>query len=440
MKHNIEIEPKHIPTLRLLIIVFSIFGGFLIALFISPYWNMPIHQHQNSSLDAAAIEEELKGNYTGAISCYEKALSKEKDGQKKCLFQRAIGDLYLKIYDKKTALEYYNNASEIAETNNYKECLSDVMLSKWRFFGNPEYLMNASKIAEELNDKKRMFYSYSYQANYYFTVENYEKAMEYYKKAIELKENGDNRTLGYDYAGIGALYSLSNDSVNAIKNFIISEKLLEESRDKEALIDLYLRWGFVYMQSNNIKNAETYYYKAMTISQELNKSTDNISLKFAEIYSSEAYRNLKEGNYEAAVSSAEKCAEIYSKTDPVKVSTCNIVKCYAYFYLEDYENALNCYENIDMDVLSDKEKFNAYLSSASLYSYLAQTYRGRQIEVKIIDGKPVQFDKSLEWFDKAIDTYKKAMDLGEKINMNVSNISEKILNITKAKEEYEKNK
>lgn len=433
-------KTKHIPTLRLLAIIFSVFGVFLILLFMSPYWNMPIHQKQDSGSDKKAIDEELKGNYTGAIFYYKEALTEEKDGLKKCLFQRSLGDLYIKISDEKTALEYYKNASEAAESNNYKECLSDVMLSKWFYSGNPEYLKNASKTAEELKDKKRMFYSCSYLANYYFSDQDYEKAMEYYKKAVELKESADNKTAGYDYSGLGALYSRLNDSVNAIRNFNISEKLLEESRDKEALIDLYLRWGFVYMQLNDVKNAEIYYGRAMTISQELNKNTDNISLKYAEIYSFEAYRNLKEGNYEAAASSANKCTEIYSKIEPKKVSTCYVVMCYTYFYLKDYENALNCYENIDITALEDNEKFNVYLSSASLYEYLAQVYKGRQIEIRIIDGNPVKFDKAVEWFDKAVDSYKKAMDLGGKMNMDVSGIPEKILNATKAKEDYEKNK
>lgn len=433
-------KTKNISSLRLFAIIFSVIGIFFIFLFLSPYWNMPVHPKSDASdIEKKAVDEYLNGNYTGAIYYYTKAYLDEKDGARRCSFLRSLGDIYIKIGDEEKAKEYYKNASDAAEANKYMECLSDVMLSEWKLTGNPEYLKNASEIAESQNDKQRMFYSYSYLANYFYRISEYANATEAYKSALRYKESGDNVTAGYDYAGLGSLYANSNDSKSAIENFMVAEKIFEDARDKDALLDLYMRWGYVYVGLKDIKNAEIYYEKAVTISSELNKNTDNISLMKAEIYSVEAYMNMNEGKYNDALDSANKCIEVYNKFDPKKSSHCYVVLCYIYFQSKDYENALQCYENLDTESLGEGEKFNVYFASAELYLYLAQVYKGREVEVRIINGEPVEFDKAAEWLDKAIESYEKAKETGEKINMDVSMIPEKISNAIKAKEDYEKN-
>lgn len=387
-------------------------------LFLHPYVDKP---PEIATAENAALQKVDAGNITGAIDEYNKLLNKENNSEKKCIYYTRIAKLYSQLGREKIAKGYYENAADIAGEKNFSNCMYEAMFWRWYYEKNATCLMKAVDIAENLNDAKKKFYSYSQLANYYFNSQDFTKAKEIYYKALALSNNGDGKTIGYNYLGIGAIYTEWNKYEDALQNLKLAEDYLKKSEDKEGLMDTYMRIAYVYAKNNDAKNAMNYYEKAGKISNMANKSS-NVELGIASGYIILAQKKLENKDYNDAIEQSKTALNLlteYHGSEQDKANAQNIL-CYAYFAIEQDVEADQCYNFLKIELLdNDANKFKAYKSRASLNEFFGLAYKGTEITVaEDENGTMKRTNASCGRILLAVDDYKKAAEIGKKINMS----------------------
>lgn len=405
-------------------------------IFLHPYVDKP---PEITPAENAAIQKENAGNITGAIDEYNNLLNKESNEERRCIYFTRVAKLYSQLEKEEIAKRYYENAANIAGEKNFTTCMYEAMFWRWYYGKNGTYLLKAVEIAEKLNDNKKKFYSYSYLANYYFDLKDFTKAKETYDKAMALSNEGDAKTIGYNYLGIGAIYTEWSIYDIALQNLKLAKNYFKKSDDEGGLLNTYLRIAYVYARSNDNKNALAYYEKAGKISN----MTDNYSsptLEIAHIYMMLAQKKLEEKEYDDAIERAKESLNLFiaSRGSEQDVANVQNILCYAYFVSEKNVEARECYNLLKIDLLNNEEnKFKAYVARASLNGFFGLKYSWSGIkEITIIEdenGTIKQTNISCVRISLALEDYKKANKIGK--NINVSN--EELNNITNKISELE---
>ncbi|MDI6730725.1 MAG: tetratricopeptide repeat protein [Candidatus Altarchaeum sp.] len=419
------------------------FAGILVLFFgtyyfVHPYIDKP---PEISNAENAALQKENAGNITGAIDEYNNLLNKENSKEKKCIYYTRIAKLYSQSGKTEIAIGYYENATNLAKDKNFTTCMYEAMFWRWYYEKNATCLMKSVEIAENLNDDKKKFYSYSQIANYYLNSQNFTKANDFYNKARVLSNNGDDKTIGYNYIGIGTLYTEWNKYEDALQNLKHAEIYLKKVDDKEGLLNAYMAIAYIYTKNNDTKNAIEYYEKAGKISNITNKFSHS-ELGIAYAYMMLAQKKSDKKDYNAAIEDANAALNLYvdhhgSEQDIASVQN---ILCYAYFAAERQLEAKECYNMLKIESLdNDANKFKAYTARASLNEFFGLKYEG--IETGIVEDGIGGFKKINMFCQRvltAIDDYKKAMETGKKTNISdeeIKNINDKISELeTKSKE------
>jgi len=397
--------------------------------FVHPYVDKP---PEISNAENIALQKENAGNITGAIDDYNNLLNKETSEEKKCIYYTRIAKLYSQLGKEEIAKGYYKNAASLARDKNFTTCLYEAMFWRGYYEKNTTCLMKAVELAENLNDDKKKFYSYSQLANYYLNLPDLTKAMDFYDKARVLSNNGDDKTIGYNYLGIGIVYDRLDKYDDALQNLKQAEIYLKKSDDKEGLLNVYLAIAYIYAKNNETKNAIEYYKKADKISNITNKFS-NSKLGIAYAYMMLAQKKSDEKDYNAAIENAKASLNLYvdhysSEHDVASVQN---ILCYGYFATERQLEARECYNMLKIEALdNDENKFKAYTARASLNEFFGLKYEG--VEIGIVEDENNGFKKidvSCQRVLTAIDDYKKALETGKRINLGneeLSNIVKKI--------------
>ncbi|OQX21030.1 MAG: hypothetical protein BWK75_04070 [Candidatus Altiarchaeales archaeon A3] len=400
-----------------------IFFAGLLVLFLLGYY--VVHPYVDkppeiSNAENAALQKEYAGNIAGAIDDYDNLLNKETNEEKKCIYYARIAKLYSQLGKEEIAKGYYENAANLAKDKNFTTCMYEAMFWKWHYEKNVTCLMKAVELAENLNDAQKKFYSYSQMANYYLNSQNFTNAKDFYDKARVLSNNGDDKTIGYNYLGIGTLYTEGNKYEDALQNLKQAEIYLKKSDDKDGLLNVCLAIAYIYTKNNDTKNAIEYYKKAGKISNIIGK-LDYSKLGIAYAYMMLAQKKLDEKDYNAAIGDAKAALNLYvdehgSEQDIASVQN---ILCYGYFATERQVEARECYNMLKIEALdNDANKFKAYTARASLNEFFGLAYEG--IEIGIVEDENEGFKKINMFCQRvltAIDDYKKAAETGKKINM-----------------------
>ncbi len=416
------------------LLLLFLFGYFVLH----PYLDKP---PEISTSENIALQKENAGNITGAIDEYNNLLNKENNGEKKCTYYTRIAKLYSQLGKEEIAKGYYENAANIAGEKNFSNCMYETMFWRWYYEKNATYLMKAVELAENLNDDKKKFYSYSQLANYYLNLPDLTKAKEFYDKARALSSEGDAQTIGYNYLGIGTLYTELNVYDDAMQNLKQAEIYLKKVDDKEGLLNVYLGIAYIYAKNNDSENARVYYEKAGKISNITNKF-GNSELGIAYTHMMIAQKKLDEKDYDVAIRDAKTALNLFTEHHGSEQDVASVqnILCYGYFATKKQLEARECYNMLKIEALSnDENKFKVYKARASLNEYFGLIYEG--IEVSIVeddDGTFKQINASCGRILTAIDDYKKAGETGKKINISneeIKNINDKISELeTKSKE------
>lgn len=440
-----EKERKRRKKERIILILIPILlvGLFVGGWLLHPFWNLPKEQQKTGGIENEAIMMENSGNYNGAIDKYKEAIMKEKDEEKKCVYYVSISKLYHKLNKENETLTYLNYAKNLSNSNdkNFTECRYEILITEYLLYRNVESLKKAMEIAENTKNNKKRFYTYFYMANFYLSNKDFDNALSYYNKSISLKNSGDELTIGYDYIGIGSLYTYKKDYEGCIENLIKAKDYITKTNDKSELVDVYSRLGYCYLSKGDIKNAKIYYENAEKINEELNTvgMGKNIGQELAYLYLTIAQKNLEEENFENVIDLSLTAAKILEKNNNKDSAKAYNILCYAYFVNKKYNDAAECYSILKIENLdNDLDKFKAHKSKAELYEYIGKLYQGVEVEVRNINGTFVQIDKSIKRIDEAIEEYKKALKLASVLNLNVSEINylnKKILELSEYKKQ-----
>ncbi|CEG12753.1 hypothetical protein MSIBF_A2680025 [groundwater metagenome] len=403
------------PIIFFAALILLFFGTYL---FLHPYVDKP---PEISTAENAALQKENAGNIAGAIDEYNNLLNKENNSEKKCIYYTRIAKLYSQLEKEEIAKGYYENAANIAGEKKFSNCMYEAMFWRWYYEKNATCLMKAVDIAENLNGTKKKFYAYSQLANYYLNLQNFTKAKEIYDKAMALSNEGEYKTIGYNYLGIGTLYTEWNMYDIALQNLKLAEDYLKKSDDNKGLMDTYLRIAYVYAKNNDSENAMVYYEKAVKISNIANKSS-NAELGIAYMYITLAQKKLENKDYNDAIEHSKIAINLlteYHGSEEDRANAQNIL-CYAYFAIEWDVEADQCYGFLKIELLdNDANKFKAYKSMASLNEFFGLAYEGIEITVaEDENGTMKPRNTSCGRILLAVDDYKKAAETGKKINVS----------------------
>lgn len=212
-------------------------------------------------------------------------------------------ELYF-IGNNDTAISHAQNAKQLAEKLNFKKGIA----FSYNNIGNVYYLQGnysaalknyfaSLKIKEEIGDKLGVASSYNNIGNVYYGQGNYPEALKNHFASLKIKEEiKDKQGIADSYNNIGLVYYHQSNYLEALKNHFASLKIKEEIGDKERIAISYVNIGLVYFNQGNYPEALKKYFAALKIKEEIGDklgvaaSYNNIGL----VYSNQ-------GNYPASL-------------------------------------------------------------------------------------------------------------------------------------------
>ncbi len=160
-----------------------------------------------------------------------------------------------------------------------------------------EYFNKCLKIREKINDKADQADTYNNIGKIYVDKKQYEKALDYFKKATKNYREVTNKSgLATAFLNIGNTHTYLNENKKALDYFFMGHEIAVSSQNKSVEVSLLDGIARVYLNTNNLNDAESYANEALKISR---------SLKMPElIRESSSILNkiyVEEGNYKAAL-------------------------------------------------------------------------------------------------------------------------------------------
>ena len=278
----------------------------------------------------------VKGDYDTSTSYYNKSWEKLKHKYDYFLYNKYYGDFgVLNFYkgDFKTALANFDKALKLAKKENNKEDQLRYLNNKalaMSYLGEAEASLDvhseAIKLAEKLNDSTALGKSFNNIGLIYEDMNEYEKALEFYQKSLVIKKNSTSKidianslynvanmykeigeqkgdTLYYAKAekyydlaikkskqvnygkvilfaktGMAQLATARKKPLKAIEIYTSVIKEAEDANDNQTLRVTYLNLGVNYLEVNKIKEAETYFLKALPLIEASKNPSDMASI------------------------------------------------------------------------------------------------------------------------------------------------------------------
>ncbi|MHA3788593.1 tetratricopeptide repeat protein [Flavobacterium hauense] len=241
---------------------------------------------------------------------------------------------------------------------------------------------------------------------------NYSSAISLLKESASLaREKGDNKVMGKAYTSLGNVYLKSENTAEALKNFLLSLPPLKKTRDNLAIATASKEVGLLYAKQNRDDLAVQYFTEAVKLGKQLNnemltadaltgigpvyedlhkidKSLESYSQALAiyrargmEIQAGQtlsrmgnAYKML--GDYPQSILNYKEALGYFnSANDRFKVADvlCSLGNVLA--MMEDYNESLRLYEQAYLDAAAikyDEVIMNASLGMANAYENLRQ--------------------------------------------------------------------
>ena len=180
--------------------------------------------------------------------------------------------------DYKKGLELCKKAQKIALKLNNEEILSDnysicgLIYSDLFDYANAiDHFKKALDLRSKSNNKKAMASSLNLIARTNSLSGNYTEALSYYHNVLTLREEiNDIGGLPWTHIGLASTYETINNLDASVKHYEQALKLNEKYKDKRCNLHCYLGMGIVKSNTNALKGAEDYLFKALDIARSLN--------------------------------------------------------------------------------------------------------------------------------------------------------------------------
>jgi signal transduction histidine kinase len=190
---------------------------------------------------------------------------------------RLLSDLAWEIKAKESAkaLDYVNEALEIANTLNLTKGKADITHDKGMVFwyqGNYEqaskFFFDALAQREKLGDKLGLSRSYNNIGNVFFHQEDYEQAFEYYSLGLKMREElKDSVGLIYSYNNLADVALKRRDFDGALKNYQIAQSYGEATGHQGGLSFVLQNMGLLYKEKSQIDSALYYFNKSLPLAE-----------------------------------------------------------------------------------------------------------------------------------------------------------------------------
>lgn len=283
-----------------------------------------------------------------AIEFYEKALIVKGDNYA-CLLN--IGMIYLFIGETNKSIQFLEKALNIEPNSVW--ALNNISLA---YLELKEYNLAKINLDKALELDERFFLTYANLASYYGVIQKKEKAVEAYETAILL--NSDDPAI---HNNLGKLFA-------ELKKYDLAIKALEKAIQlNKNYVTAFVNLGKAYGLIGDDEKAEYYYREAIKIkpAEDMTLNLDSPSLHY------EAYHNLgiifqKRSKLKEAISYYKKALDLNSKYTS---SILNIGTCYR--YLLNYSMAIEWFEKYINEETQNKL---GYFNLACVYS-LTKDYK-----------------------------------------------------------------
>ena len=180
--------------------------------------------------------------------------------------------------DQAKAMEYLNQAYNLASKLKYTSGIIDAMIEKSSVYALMSqydsaiiHAQNAIKMSEDLQDEKRMAAGYSVQAGNLIRKGGPSAAREYYFKAHNLyKKIGDSTGYMNSLNGLGIVYYRQAEYDSAIYYYIEFLRLCEKLKNEEGMGKGYVNLGTSYYELKDFKNARYYLNESIKVNEKFN--------------------------------------------------------------------------------------------------------------------------------------------------------------------------
>lgn len=206
--------------------------------------------------------------------------------------------------------------------------------------------------------------------NVYYTLGRFDKALDFLSQALKNSENvNDSAGMAMSYNNIGNIYLSLKEFNTAVKMFSRSEKLRIALRDDHKLPTIYNNLGQAYLGLNNIDEALKYNKLSLEIA---NKHNDNEGVISSLINISEIYTRINE--FETAMNNYKEALRL-SNPNPDRFLYASILKGIAELKLkqDEYDEAITSFK----EAMNLIEKTGSDLLLQDIYSGLSAAWRAK---------------------------------------------------------------
>ncbi len=288
-------------------------------------------------LNLISFECRITGNYKDGLTYANEALKLATKSGKQSRIAKAltnIGVIHYYLGNYPEALKNYFNALKIREAIGDKKGISisynNIGITydeQGNYAESMKYYFICAKIREELNDKLGLAEAYNNigvsnmnlagilltsGANYDSVLNKLNAALKIYLVSLKLKEETGNRYgISSSYNNIGLIYTQeaevfrlqkkNQDTIKvalqtALKNYGVALKIREETGDKEGLATTFVNIGEVYAQLKQMSKAQLYLNKALALSKLIGSKDDQKVAYLVMVFVDSA-----QGNFKAAL-------------------------------------------------------------------------------------------------------------------------------------------
>ncbi|MCD4797327.1 MAG: tetratricopeptide repeat protein, partial [Candidatus Cloacimonetes bacterium] len=274
------------------------------------------------------------------IDCREVCLIEESDSDYIFIHDKVREVLENEIKEKYPSFwkELHQKAGEFLE-EKYSSNLDEVLDELANHFYNAEDLEKSIKYLELAGDKARKNFLN-------------EKAIEHFDKLVKILEKEFAKTNKNDirfdqmqkslydaYFNRGSIFYQIGKMDDALTDYFLAKKIIEQMNDKRNLIELLHAIGWCYLFTGDVDNALYYFEKELKITEVMN-SKITLAKTFNSL--SIAYRN--RGNYEKHIEYNKRSLEtLHDLDDDYYLQSVYLNLGIGYRMQGDYEKALECY-------------------------------------------------------------------------------------------------
>ena len=156
-----------------------------------------------------------------------------------------------------------------------------------------ELIDQLEEAVEKSKNIKLILSFYRQKSLFLFENYDYETALSYIHKSIELlKNNADDRTLGFNYELLGVIKNTQEKFKERDEAFIKAEELLSKSASKEENIDINFNLSFVYKEYKDWQKVIDYSKTALYLIEETKQNESR--RRYLNLFVAESYLELED--------------------------------------------------------------------------------------------------------------------------------------------------